>query len=186
MAPRVAAAAAAGPAVAGMIILAGGAEPLHWSAVRQFRYLGTVSPGGPAAIQPALDAITAQAEAVDDPGLSAATPRETLPFGIPAPYWLDLRGYDPPAAAAALHTRMLIVQGGRDYQVTTGDDLSRWQAALAGRKDVTIRVYDADNHLFFPGSGPSSPAEYEPAQHMDPEVIADAAAWLRGPGTALC
>ena len=186
VAPRVAAAAAAGPAVAGMIILAGGAQPLHWSAVRQFRYLATVSPGGPAALQPALDAITAQAEAVDDPGLSAATPRETLPFGIPAPYWLDLRGYDPPAAAAALPTRMLIVQGGRDYQVTTGDDLSRWQAALAGRQDVTIRVYDADNHLFFPGSGPSSPAEYEPAQHMDPEVIADAAAWLRGPGTALC
>ena len=78
---------------------------------------------------------------------------------------------------------MLIVQGGRDYQVTIGDDLSRWQAALAGRKDVTIRVYDADNHLFFPGSGPSSPEEYEPAQHMDPEVIADIAGWLRGPET---
>ena len=187
VAPRVAAAAdaAAGPAVAGMIILAGGAEPLHWSAVRQFRYLATVSPGGPAALQPAVDAITAQAKAVDDPGLSAATPAAELPFGIPAPYWLDLRSYDPPAAAAALHTRMLIVQGGRDYQVTAADDLSRWQAALAGRKDVTIRVYDADNHLFFPGSGPSSPAEYEPAQHMDPQVIADAAAWLRGPGTAL-
>jgi uncharacterized protein len=162
-----------------MIILAGGAEPLHWSAVRQFRYLATVSPGGPAAIQPALDAITAQAQAVDDPGLSTATPAAVLPFGIPAPYWLDLRGYDPPAAAAALHTRMLIVQGGRDYQVTTGDDLSRWQAALAGRTDVTIRVYDADNHLFFPGSGPSSPAEYEPAQHMDPEVIAGVASWLQ-------
>jgi hypothetical protein len=179
VAPRVAAATAAGPAVAGMIILAGGAEPLHWSAVRQFRYLATVSPGGPAAIQPALDAITAQAQAVDDPGLSTATPAAVLPFGIPAPYWLDLRGYDPPAAAAALHTRMLIVQGGRDYQVTTGDDLSRWQAALTGRKDVTIRVYDADNHLFFPGSGPSSPAEYEPAQHMDPEVIAGVASWLQ-------
>src|SRR6185437_7343949 len=151
VAPRIAAAAAAtaagGPAVAGLIILAGGAQPLHWS---------------------------------------AATPQETLPFGIPAPYWLDLRGYDPPAAAAALSKPMLIVQGGRDYQATVDDDLSRWDAALGNSPDVTIRVYDADNHLFFPGSGSSSPEEYEPAQHMDPQVIADAAAWLRGPGTALC
>jgi len=190
VAPRIAAAAAAtaagGPAVAGLIILAGGAQPLHWSAVRQFRYLATITPGGAAALQPAVDAITAQAKAVDDPGLSAATPQETLPFGIPAPYWLDLRGYDPPAAAAALSKPMLIVQGGRDYQATVDDDLSRWEAALGNSPDVTIRVYDADNHLFFPGSGPSSPEEYEPAQHMDPQVIADAAAWLRGPGTALC
>jgi len=185
VAPRIAA-DATDPAAAGMIILAGGAEPLHWSAVRQFGYLATITPGVAAAIQPALDAITAQAKAVDDPGLSPATPPETLPFGIPAPYWLDLRGYDPPAAAAALSKPMLIVQGGRDYQATVDDDLSRWEAALGNSPDVTIRVYDADNHLFFPGSGPSSPEEYEPAQHMDPQVIADAAAWLRGPGTALC
>jgi len=174
VAPRV----AADPAVAGMIILAGGAQPLHWSAVRQFGYLATITPGGAAAIQPALDAITAQAKAVDDPGLSPATPPETLPFGIPAPYWLDLRGYDPPAAAAALSKPMLIVQGGRDYQVTVDDDLSLWRAALGDRADVAIRVYDADNHLFFPGSGPSTPEEYEPAQHMDPEVIAGIVSWL--------
>ena len=98
--------------------------------------------------------------------------------GVPAPYWLDLRGYDPAAAAAALGKPMLIVQGGRDYQVTVADDLSRWQAALAARPDVTIRVYPADNHLFFPGSGPSAPAEYEPAQHMDPAVVADVADWV--------
>jgi dienelactone hydrolase len=179
VAPRIAAAAAtAGPAVAGLIILAGGAQPMHWAAVRQFRYLATITPGGGAAIQPAIDAMTAQAKAADDPGLSPATPPETLPFGIPAPYWLDLRGYDPPTAAAALGTPMLIVQGGRDYQVTVDDDLSRWQAALGSRPDVTVRVYDADNHLFFPGSGPSTPEEYEPAQHVDPEVIAGIADWL--------
>lgn len=30
---------------------------------------------------------------------------------MPAPYWLDLRGYDPAAAAAMLGKPMLIVQG---------------------------------------------------------------------------
>jgi dienelactone hydrolase len=174
VAPRV----AAGTPVAGLVILAGGAQPLHQAAVRQLRYLAGLGGAAGAGAQAALDVISRQAEAVDDPGLSESTPSSDLPFGVPAPYWLDLRGYDPAAAAAALGKPMLIVQGGRDYQVTVADDLSRWQAALAAGPDVTIRVYPADNHLFFPGSGPSAPAEYEPAQHVDPAVVADVADWV--------
>jgi dienelactone hydrolase len=178
VAPRV---AAAEPSVAGLIMLAGGAQPLHQAALRQVRYLAGLSagkdPSGQAS-RPMIDTLARQAAAVDDPGLSAATPAEDLPFGVPAPYWLDLRGFDPAAAAAALGKPLLILQGGRDYQVTVSDDLSRWRAALGARAGVTFRVYDADNHLFFTGSGPSSPAEYEPAQHMDPAVVADIAAWL--------
>lgn len=76
---------------------------------------------------------------------------------------------------------MLILQGGRDYQVTVEDDLARWRSALEGRAGVTIRVYPALNHLFAPGSGPSSPAEYEPAQHVDAGVVGDIAGWLAMP-----
>jgi hypothetical protein len=170
VAPRVAARAPA----AGLVILAGGAQPLQEAMLRQFRYLASLDPAQAAD----LDVIAKQVAAVDDPGLSAATPASELPFGVPAAYWLDLRGYDPAAAAAELGKPVLIIQGGRDYQATVADDLSRWQAALEGRPDVTIRVYPADNHLFFPGSGPSSPAEYEPVQHVDPEVVADLASWL--------
>jgi uncharacterized protein len=130
--------------------------------------------------------MTRQARTADSPDLSPSTPDSELPFGVPAPYWLDLRDYDPAAAAAALGKPVLIIQGGRDYQATVADDLAGWKAGLAGHPDVTIRVYDADNHLFFPGSGPSSPAEYEPAQHMDPAVVADIAGWLTAtlPGLA--
>jgi len=180
VAPRVAVAqsSVAQPPVAGLVILAGGAQPLHWAAERQFRYLASLDPSNAAAAQPALDVIDRQARAVDDPSLSEATPDSELPFGVPAAYWLDVRSYDPAATAAGLSQPMLIVQGGRDYQATVADDLSRWRAALDGRPDVTFRVYEADNHLFFPGSGPSSPTEYEPAQHVDPEVVAGIAAWL--------
>jgi dienelactone hydrolase len=178
VAPRV---AVAGPPVAGLVILAGGAEPLHWSMVRQFRYLAALDPSPLAAPEPVLAAVTRQAELVDSPGLSPATPAADLPFAVPAPYWLDLRGYDPPAAAAALGKPVLLLQGGRDYQATVAGDLTRWRAGLAGRPDVTIRVYEADNHLFFPGSGPSAPAEYEPPQHLDPAVVADIVSWLASP-----
>jgi dienelactone hydrolase len=175
VAPRV---AAAEPLVAGLVILAGGTQPLHWAAVRQVRYLASLDPDTAAAAQPVIDAMSNQARMVDSPELSPATPASELPFGVDAPYWLDLRGYDPVAVAAALGKPMLVLQGGRDYQSTVVDDLAGWQAGLADCPDVTISVYDADNHLFFAGAGLSTPAEYEPAQHVDPAVVADIARWL--------
>jgi len=182
VAPR---AAGAEPSVAGLVIMAGGTQPMHWAAVRQVRYLASLDPGTAAAAQPAIDAMTRQAQLVDSPGLSPSTSASDLPFGVPAAYWLDVRGYHPAQAAAVLDKPILILQGARDYQATVADDLAGWEAGLAGRPDVTIRVYDADNHLFFPGTGRSAPAEYEPAQHMDPAVITDIADWLAGIARAL-
>ena len=75
---------------------------------------------------------------------------------------------------------MLILQAGRDYQATVADDLARWEAGLADRPNVTIRVHPDHNHLFTPGSGPSSPDECEPAQHVGATVVADIATWLTG------
>jgi dienelactone hydrolase len=172
-APRVASAEAS---IAGLVILAGDAQPMQRSAVRVTRYLASLNPDP--TTEAAVEAITRQAALVDSSDLSPSTPAAQLPFGLSASYWLDLRGYDPVSTAAALHIPMLILQGGRDYQVTVDDDLSWWKAGLAHRPDVTIRVYDADNHLFFPGTGPSTPAEYQPPQHVDPVVIANIAEWL--------
>jgi dienelactone hydrolase len=175
VAPRV---AAAEPGVAGLVLLAAGSQPLHWAAVRQLRYLSSLDPATAAAQQPVVDAITAQAERVDSPDLSPDTPADQLPFGTPAPYWLDLRGYDPVGTAAALDRPVLLCQGGRDYQATVTDDLARWRAGLDGRPDVTVRVYPADNHFFVPGTGPSTPTELATAQHVDPQLVDDIADWL--------
>lgn len=175
VAPRV---AASDPSVAGLVILAGGAQPLHWTAVRQIRYLASLDPETAAASDPAIEAMSEQARLVDSPDLSPSTPASELPFGTPAPYWLDLRGYDAVAVAAALDRPILILQGGRDYQVTVLDDLARWKTGLAHRADVTFRIYPSDNHFFFPGTGRSTPAECEPAQHVDPAVVPDIAGWL--------
>nr|WP_040446305.1 alpha/beta fold hydrolase [Ktedonobacter racemifer] len=173
VAPRVATTEAS---VAGLVILAGDAQPMQHAAIRVTRYLAQLYPGPD--MEAMVETITRQAAMVDSPHLSPSTPTRDLPFDLSASYWLDLRSYDPVMTAATLDKPMLILQGGRDYQVTVEDDLSRWKAGLGHRPDVTIRVYDADNHLFFSGTGPSTPTEYEPAQHVDPAVVADIAEWL--------
>jgi len=172
-APRV---AAADPSVAGVIILAGDAAPLSRAAVRTARHVATVDPAG--ATQAALDLLTRQAALVESPDLSPGTATADLPFGWPASYWLDLRGYDQVATAAALDRPILILQGRRDYQVTVDDDLALWRAGLAHRQDVTIRVYDTADHFFFRGEGPSAPADHNTAHHVDPDVVAGIAEWL--------
>ena len=169
--------AAAEPSVAGLVLLAADATPMHRSAVRVARYLASAGPGPGA--EEAVTEIARQAALVDSPDLSAATPAGDLPFGLPASFWLDERTYDPAAAAAG--KPMLILQGGRDYQVTVEDDLARWRQALGHRPDVTIEVYDADDHLFFPGAGKSVPADYVVPQHVDPAVIARVARWIAPP-----
>jgi hypothetical protein len=77
-----------------------------------------------------------------------------------------------------LPSRSCCCTGGRDYQSTVAEDLARWRVALDGRAGVTIRVYEAANHLFSFGAGRPGPAEYEPTQHVDQQVIADIANWL--------
>ncbi|MFF1449670.1 alpha/beta fold hydrolase [Streptomyces sp. NPDC058274] len=172
VAPRV---AETEPSVAGVVILAGDAEPMHRAAVRVVGHLAALDPGPHS--EAVLEEITRQAATVET-ALSPRTPREDLPFGLPASYWLDLRFYDPVATAVRLDKPLLILQGGRDYQVTVENDLSLWREGLAGRPNVTIQIHEADDHLFFPGTEPSTPAGYMAPQHVDAAVIADIAAWL--------
>ena len=182
-APRV---AAADPSIAGMVLLAGGAAPLHWTIVRQMEYLASLSPGAGDAAQQAIDVVREQARFVDSSELSPSTPRGRLPLGTTASYWLDLRSYDAPQLASEAGRPMLILQGGRDYQATLDDDLARWRAALDGHQNVTFHVYPEHNHLFTPGSGAATPAEYEPAQHVDGAVVSQIADWIQNapPSTA--
>ncbi len=71
--------------------------------------------------------------------------------------------------------------------MTVDDDRSpAGRRGLARPAGVTIRIYDADDHMFFAGAGDSAPADYQLPQHVDAAVIADIADWLtpaqrRGP-----
>ena len=175
VAPRIA--TAAGTSVRGLIVLAGAVRSLEQSIIDQSRYLaaldGTVSPEEKQQIE-AFEQMAARIKTLKatDPPVSAG------PFSAPASYFVDLRDYNPPAAAAKLDIPMLILQGGRDFQVTM-DDFAKWKAALANRSNVTFADFPLANHLFIAGTGPSSPSEYMAvAGHVSQNVVETISAWV--------
>jgi dienelactone hydrolase len=171
--PRI---AAAHPSIAGAVVLAGAARPIDEAIVEQTRYLamqdGAVSPEEQAQID-AMAKTAAEIKALGPADLAAGT---RLLGATPA-YWLDLRGYDPPAAARTLKIPLLVLQGERDYQVTMAE-YERWKSALAGAT-ATFRSYPALNHRFMAGTGTSLPAEYLIPSHVADDVIRDIAAFIR-------
>jgi dienelactone hydrolase len=174
LAPRI---AAADPSIAGLILMAAATTPLEQAIVNQTRYLAMLDGKVSAEEQTALDSVTKVAAAIRALQQPSDPPIVLPPFSAPASYWLDLRGYDPPATASRLKQPMLVLQGERDYQVTMADHAA-WQRALGSRSDVQFRSYPALNHLFIAGAGPSTPAEYTQPGHVDEAVVRDIAAWI--------
>jgi dienelactone hydrolase len=173
--PRI---AAADPAIAGIISLAGATRKIEDAMLAQINYLvaasGPVTPDG----QKQIDDTTKLVSTVR--ALKAADASDPKSIGgAPAAYWLDLEAYDPVAVAATLKTPMLILQGERDYQVTMAEDFARWKTGLASRANVTFKSYPALNHLFLAGTVKSLPAEYNVPGHVAEDVIADIAQWIR-------
>jgi uncharacterized protein len=173
------------PSVAGIILLAASTESLGSALVRQLTYLSTLPGATGQQAKATLPEAEQAAQQIDNHNLSVANrstwPTSPLLGGASATYFLDLRNYNPVATARAIPQPILILQGGRDYQVTVANDLSVWEQGLAGRPGVTVHVYPDDDHLFIKGSGPSSPADYETPKHVDPHVISAIDDWINSP-----
>jgi dienelactone hydrolase len=173
LAPRI---AAGRSDIAGVVILAGATRPLPLIMVEQVEYIASLNGPADEATQKRIEAIKAEAARAMAAKASDAGAKI---LGVPAAYWADLNAYDPATAAAQLTQPLLILQGGRDYQVTA-DDLQRFKTALAGRPNVTIREFPRLNHLFMSGDGKSRPEEYSKAGHVDAEVIEALAGFVAG------
>jgi hypothetical protein len=100
---------------------------------------------------------------------------------VPGGYFLDLRGYDPPAVAAKLTIPIFVLQAGRDYQVRDAD-YDAWKKALSEKPSVQFKRYADLNHLFETGTGMATPSEYDNPSHVAEPVIADIAAWILANG----
>ena len=157
--------------------MAGNARPLEDLIVEQMTYLAKQSGEPDAVVMEQLNKVKEQAAKVKDPKLSAKTPKTELPLGVPAAYWLSLRGYEPTKVAAGLSTPVLVLSGDRDYQVPAAD-YELWQKALAGKPNAKLKRFAGLNHLFMEGTGTPSPAEYQKESHVAESVVDEIAEWM--------
>ena len=144
-------------------------------ALEQNEYVASLGNGPSPEVQKRLADLRAEVLKVRNLAPGKANPPVLM--GLPLAYLLDLKGYDPLAAAKRLTIPMLFLQGGRDFQVTM-KDFDLWKSALGGRSNATFRAYPALNHLFLAGEGKSSPAEYRVAGNFNAEAISGIANWL--------
>lgn len=172
LAPRI---AARSGQVAGVILFAAPARPLLDILLEQnVRLLGAQAdtPQG----QAHLDTLRRQIAFIRNPA-TAADATDT-PLNLPVGYWRSIDQVDPVADAKALRQPMLLLQGGRDFQVVDAD-WQVWRGAFAKQARASFHHYPALNHLGIAGSGPGTLAEYQQAGHVDATLINDTARWIK-------
>lgn len=165
------------PGVRGLIVMAGNTRSLAEVILDQVTFMASLGGTPPPEAEAAIEALRRGMALVTSPELTPRTPASDLPFGVPATYWLDLRGYDPVAAAAGLERPILVMQGGRDYQVTAAD-FDGWRRGLGSRDGVTLRWLPDLSHLFITGDGPAGPGDYAIPGHVAAIAIDLIAGWI--------
>jgi dienelactone hydrolase len=168
------------PELAGLVLMAGPSRHMGDVLIEQVTYILSLDKSPSEEQKKAVEQIKVQAEKLKDPKLSPDTPAAEMPLGAPAAYWLSMRDLAQVETARKVKQPLLILQGGRDYQVTM-EDFEGWKKALTGRKGVTLKSYANLNHLFADGAGKATPQEYIKKEgHVAKEVVDDVAAWVKG------
>ncbi|MGB0035572.1 MAG: alpha/beta fold hydrolase [Candidatus Acidiferrales bacterium] len=180
LAPRI---ATGDSQIAGIVMLAGNTRPIEQLALDQVRYIASLNGAPNEDEQKQIAKVEENVRQIESSDLKPGDSVTFLGGSSPGAYWLDLRGYQPVETATQLKLPILILQGGRDYQVTPAN-FDEWRKALASHSNVTFKLYPGLNHLFIDGSGPSTPQEYNKPGHVAEGVISDVVVWISACGKA--
>ena len=165
-------------AVQGVILMAGPGRALDVLVREQMIYKHTLTGKSAEEAAQTVDAgigkLFKQARAGELPGSARI-------MGATVTYWKSMFHYeDVPAAVAAIKHPVLLLQGDKDYQVTTVD-YGLLKTALESRKGPVheAHLFKDQNHLFMNCRGKSTGAEYMIKGHMEPKAISTVAAWIK-------
>ena len=81
-----------------------------------------------------------------------------------------------------LEKPVLVMQGGKDFQVKADIDFRAYQELLQGKENAAFKLYENLNHAFVPsvyGNIMKAKKEYGVEQHIGDNVIADIAHWIK-------
>jgi dienelactone hydrolase len=161
--------------LAGMILLAASNRPPEELLRDQFAYLKSVD----SAQAEAVNKLQKEVETGFDRIKSGKVRDDEMIMGVSARYWKSWQGVESAKVAGSLKSLpALVLQGGRDYQVTQVD-YDAFRAALRGHANTAFHLYPDLNHLFQKGKGKAVPQEYLKPASVDLRVIDDIARWVR-------
>jgi len=167
------------PTMAGLIIMAAPTRPLEEVALTQIEYLSTMAGANGEGAKQLLPAMREAVKLVKSPTLDPKTPTETLPLGIPAPFWLDMRGYKPDQMAASLKMPVLVLQGEADYQVNMVD-FAGWKKSVGSKANAKLKSYPGLLHSFIDcGCKLAKPDDYAKPGNVALDVIDDIEKWVK-------
>lgn len=163
--------------LAGLILMSGAPRDAFDVLLDQLAYISSL----PGASQDQNKKVAESALKTIQSIRGGADPSKLEILGVPAAYWLELSRLSEQSleAAAGLHCRVLVMGGGRDYQVTR-TDFDLYRGALSERKNITFQWFDEMNHLFMRGAEKARPEEYWQPGHVDDRVIEYLVRWING------
>jgi dienelactone hydrolase len=175
LAPRIASLA---PDLKGMIIAAAPARKLTDIIVEQNKYIIAQAKDTTGQAQKYLDEALKTIEGSRITKLSPTLKADSVIIGLPASYWVDLNSYNQVAAAKASLKKVLIIQGGNDFQVSE-TDFNLWKAGLAGKTNATFKFYPEINHLLSAQLEKGNSSQYQTMVNVAENVVKDIAAWIK-------
>lgn len=161
----------------GGIILGGNARPVHELVAEQVEYLSRLD--GKVHWQEhrmlnKVRQIDGAASSGDWKQLDQKLQKAKGIFYWPVAFFQNVAHYDPAKLLLEEHRQVLVLQGGRDYQVDTSN-LRRWEWVASQNTAVRTRYFEDLNHLFIAGEGKPDPAEYFKPGNISKEVIREIA-----------
>ncbi len=163
--------------ITGFIIMAGPTRSLEEIIIDQVEYISRLDGKITEKERANLDQLEAVVQKIQSLTPANVSQAKGNFLGASACYWLDLKGYNPAEEVKNINRPLLILQGGRDYQVTI-KDFEGWKKALSDKNTVEFKLYADLNHHLIPGKGKCTPEEYQKAGHVDKEVIDDIVEWI--------
>ncbi|MGC8544747.1 DUF3887 domain-containing protein [Athalassotoga sp.] len=158
--------------ISGIIMLAAPARNLQDVTIDQLEYL--ISLSNNATEISAMKSIIVQLEDINKHTLKDSD----IVMGAPVSYYYELEKYNPVGILKNLDIPTLIMQGGKDYQVTE-KDFDIFKAAFSQNKNYTFKWYPNLYHLFIKWDGTPSPDEYLVEGHVDVNVIDEISTWIK-------
>lgn len=163
--------------VAALVMMAGTARPLDQVFIDQMIYLMKLKGIDQEEIQKAVEK---QKEVFEKIRRGESVDPKAV-RGNPD-WWRQHMKNNPLEVIKRVSCPLLIMNGGKDYQISPEEDAQALDRTLkgVGHPDHTLKIYPELDHFFVKIEGESTPEKYlEPSRRIDQKVLSDLVTWLK-------